>query len=69
MVHQALQRQGEPVPGFLVIALTNLRGSTQGDNWNDLLKEVITFNSVEEFWGIYVCCVSYFTAVPHWIKD
>jgi translation initiation factor 4E len=26
----------------------------QGDNWNDLLKEVITFNSVEEFWGIYV---------------
>jgi translation initiation factor 4E len=27
----------------------------QGDNWNDLLKEVITFESVEEFWGIYVC--------------
>lgn len=27
----------------------------QGDNWNDLLKEVITFNSVEEFWGVYVC--------------
>jgi translation initiation factor 4E len=26
----------------------------QGDNWNDLLKEVVTFNSVEEFWGIYV---------------
>lgn len=26
----------------------------QGDNWNDLLKEVITFNSVEEFWGVYV---------------
>lgn len=26
----------------------------QGDNWNDLLKQVITFNSVEEFWGIYV---------------
>ncbi|KXJ91340.1 translation initiation factor eIF 4e-like domain-containing protein [Microdochium bolleyi] len=25
----------------------------KGDNWNDLLKEVITFNSVEEFWGIY----------------
>ncbi|KAL5327818.1 hypothetical protein ACEPPN_005524 [Leptodophora sp. 'Broadleaf-Isolate-01'] len=24
-----------------------------GDNWNDLLKEVITFNSVEEFWGVY----------------
>lgn len=28
---------------------------SQGDNWNDLLKEVITFNSVEEFWGVYVC--------------
>jgi translation initiation factor 4E len=27
---------------------------SQGDNWNDLLKEVITFNSVEEFWGVYV---------------
>lgn len=26
----------------------------QGDNWNDLLKEVITFKSVEEFWGVYV---------------
>ncbi|KAI1914180.1 eukaryotic translation initiation factor 4E [Ophidiomyces ophidiicola] len=25
----------------------------KGDNWNDLLKEVVTFNSVEEFWGIY----------------
>ncbi|RDA93255.1 hypothetical protein CP533_6517 [Ophiocordyceps camponoti-saundersi (nom. inval.)] len=25
----------------------------KGDNWNDLLKEVITFNSVEEFWGVY----------------
>ena len=27
----------------------------KGDNWNDLLKEVVTFDSVEEFWGIYVC--------------
>lgn len=26
----------------------------QGDNWNELLKEIITFNSVEEFWGVYV---------------
>lgn len=26
----------------------------QGDNWNELLKKVITFGSVEEFWGIYV---------------
>jgi len=24
-------------------------------DWNELLKEVITFDSVEEFWGIYVC--------------
>ncbi|KAF2395514.1 eukaryotic translation initiation factor 4E [Trichodelitschia bisporula] len=23
------------------------------NNWNDLLKEVISFDSVEEFWGIY----------------
>ena len=28
--------------------------SGKGDNWNDLLKEVVTFDSVEEFWGIYV---------------
>ncbi|KAF1990217.1 eukaryotic translation initiation factor 4E [Aulographum hederae CBS 113979] len=27
--------------------------SGKGDNWNDLLKEVITFETVEEFWGIY----------------
>ena len=26
----------------------------QGDNWNDLLKEVVTFDTVEEFWGVYV---------------
>ncbi|PGH28045.1 hypothetical protein AJ80_00300 [Polytolypa hystricis UAMH7299] len=25
----------------------------KGDNWNELLKEVVTFSSVEEFWGIY----------------
>jgi translation initiation factor 4E len=25
----------------------------KNDAWNDLLKEVITFNSVEEFWGVY----------------
>lgn len=24
-----------------------------GENWNDLLKQVITFSSVEEFWGVY----------------
>ncbi|KAI0425248.1 translation initiation factor eIF 4e-like domain-containing protein [Xylaria sp. FL1042] len=27
--------------------------SGKGDNWNDLLKEVIIFDTVEEFWGIY----------------
>jgi Eukaryotic initiation factor 4E len=32
--------------------------SGRGDNWNDLLKEVITFDSVEEFWGVYVCTSS-----------
>jgi len=25
----------------------------KGDNWSELLKEVISFDSVEEFWGIY----------------
>ncbi|CAD6499766.1 BgTH12-03874 [Blumeria graminis f. sp. triticale] len=25
----------------------------KAENWNDLLKQVITFGSVEEFWGIY----------------
>ena len=28
----------------------------QGDNWAELLKEVISFDSVEEFWGVYVSC-------------
>lgn len=27
-------------------------------DWNELLKEVISFDSVEEFWGIYVCFVT-----------
>ncbi|KAI9768736.1 MAG: eukaryotic translation initiation factor 4E [Geoglossum simile] len=27
--------------------------SGKTDNWNDLLKDVVTFDSVEEFWGIY----------------
>jgi len=26
----------------------------KGDNWNDLLKEVVSFDTVEEFWGVYV---------------
>ena len=33
----------------------------QGDNWNDLLKEVVTFDSVEEFWGVYVRLVVLFS--------
>lgn len=32
--------------------------SGKGDNWNDLLKEVVSFDSVEEFWGVYVCTPS-----------
>lgn len=28
--------------------------SGRGDNWNDLLKEVVAFDTVEEFWGVYV---------------
>lgn len=31
----------------------------QGENWTELLKEVVTFDSVEEFWGVYVC------SLPH----
>ena len=27
-------------------------------DWNELLKEVISFDSVEEFWGIYVSLLS-----------
>jgi len=42
--------------------------AAQGDNnWNDLLKEVVTFDSVEEFWGVYVCSSSPFPthSLPH----
>lgn len=28
-------------------------GKGGGEDWKDLLKEVVTFDSVEEFWGIY----------------
>lgn len=38
------------------------------DNWNDLLKEVVTFDSVEEFWGVYVRTPlppSFLSVVPH----
>ena len=41
------------IPVTLVTILTAI----QDHNWNDLLKEVVTFDSVEEFWGIYVCAV------------
>ncbi|KAL2111497.1 hypothetical protein VUR80DRAFT_9917 [Thermomyces stellatus] len=27
--------------------------SGKGENWNELLKKIIDFDSVEEFWGIY----------------
>ena len=27
-------------------------------DWSELLKEVISFDSVEELWGIYVCPVT-----------
>jgi len=29
-------------------------GKQGGNDWSELLKEVVTFDSVEEFWGIYV---------------
>jgi translation initiation factor 4E len=32
----------------------HLIDNSQNDNWNELLKQVISFDSVEEFWGIYV---------------
>jgi hypothetical protein len=39
----------------------------QGDNWNDLLKEVITFNSVEEFWGVYVSYYAQHCSSTGWV--
>jgi hypothetical protein len=56
VVHQARQRKGSiqcPAAPPLSIHYSN-QSRAQGDNWNDLLKEVITFESVEEFWGVYV---------------
>ena len=52
VVHQASQREGisQRPKRFKKIMLTVFKG----DNWNDLLKEVVTFDSVEEFWGVYV---------------
>lgn len=34
--------------------------SGKGENWNDMLKKVVTFDSVEEFWGIYVSAPCWF---------
>lgn len=52
VVHQTAQWQGMQLD--LITVLLHLLMVLQGDNWNDLLKEVVTFSSVEEFWGIYV---------------
>ncbi len=41
-------------PGFAETTSRCTNEFLQGDNWNDLLKEVVTFDSVEEFWGVYV---------------
>ena len=53
-------RDAAQLPAAL-LALAYLLGSvlpmltnSKGDNWNDLLKEVIDFDSVEMFWGVYV---------------
>lgn len=45
-----------PSGKVLCSGLTNITKlmCLKGDNWNDLLKEVVTFDSVEEFWGVYV---------------
>ncbi|KAI4178202.1 MAG: hypothetical protein L6R41_008492, partial [Letrouitia leprolyta] len=42
-----------PITSILVGKDSSLTIS-QDHNWNDLLKEVVTFDSVEEFWGVYV---------------
>ncbi len=59
VVHEAGQRQGWIAPAYLSPPPPPAHWGSpllQGDNWNDLLKKVITFDSVEEFWGIYVSC-------------
>ena len=45
---------GKVIPVILRADLTPTLMMLKGDNWNDLLKEVVTFDSVEEFWGVYV---------------
>ena len=37
-----------------LVPLISILTMIQDHNWNDLLKEVVTFDSVEEFWGVYV---------------
>ena len=53
MVHQATEREGD-IQLPLERGFRPLADLHKGDNWNDLLKEVVTFDSVEEFWGVYV---------------
>jgi hypothetical protein len=53
VVHKAAEWQG--MSFHLGWKQTSAYTVYQGDSWNDLLKEVINFDSVEEFWGIYVC--------------
>ncbi len=53
MVHQATEWEGS-TRRTLEHGFGPHADLYKGDNWNDLLKEVVTFDSVEEFWGIYV---------------
>ena len=53
MVHQAAEREGDTDLSWKH-GLGPCADVQKGDNWNDLLKEVVTFDSVEEFWGVYV---------------
>ena len=53
MVHQATEREGDTAHSWKH-GLGPYANVPKGDNWNDLLKEVVTFDSVEEFWGVYV---------------
>ena len=56
LVHEATKRKGKFLGRERVVEQDcHMLRDCQGDNWNDLLKEIITFNSVEEFWGVYVC--------------
>jgi hypothetical protein len=52
VVHQAPERQG--MCPACISRCADWADYYQGDNWAELLKEVISFDSVEEFWGIYV---------------